>query len=75
MIYKTIKIYESGLDAISTALSNMCSIDIDFSKSILLEFFNLGGCLTLDEYIYCLQIDNIENTFTLNLDVLNSYYD
>ena len=73
MIYKTIKIYEVGLDALSVQLANMCCIDIDFSKSILLEFFSLGGCLTLDEYIYCLEIDNIENTFKLNLDVLNSY--
>jgi hypothetical protein len=73
MISKKIKIYEVGLDAISTQLANMCHIDIDFSKSILLEFFTLGGCLTLDEYIYCLEIDNIANTFKLNLDVLNSY--
>lgn len=73
MIIKEIRIYEVGLDAISTQLANIAGIDIDFSKSILLEFFSLGGCLTLDEYLYCLEVDNIKNTFELNIDVLNSY--
>ena len=75
MITKKIKIYEVGLDAISTQLANIACIDIDFSKSILLEFFSLGGCLTLGEYLYCLEVDNIENTFKLNLDVLSNYCD
>lgn len=75
MIVKEFKIYEVGLDALSCQLANMAKINIDFANAILLTFFEVGGCLTLYEYLYCLEIDNIENTFKLNTDVLSNYYD
>ena len=75
MIVKEFKIYEVGLDALSCQLANMAKININFANAILLAFFEIGGCLTLDEYLYCLEIDNIKNTFELNLDLLSNYYD
>ena len=71
MITKKIRLYEIGFINMIVELSEKAQINTDFSKSILLEFFKYGDCLTLDEFIFILEVDNKKNSFNINLDALS----
>lgn len=71
MITKKIILHENNFINMIVELSEKAQINADFSKAVLLEFFTYGDCLTLDEFLYMLEIDNKKNSFNINLDALS----
>ena len=78
MITKKIRLYEIGFINMIVELSEKAQINTDFSKSILLEFFKYGDCLTLDEFIFINQgnviltstVDDIRENENKSVDAL-----